>query len=1040
MLAVGLLPTTPAFAASPPGTVATGDPAPPADPTVPGGLDQPAPIPDESIVESPPTASTVVQNANALLIAWVGTPADRPAGTLLTLQAALNAAPAGGTVSFDRNDYAFTGALLVPRAVTLDTGAASVLYARFTVNGGGLALTPSVTIGAANTGAIVTVAVSGATLTGITITNPTPVARPTGIQLAGGTTGVAIDAFRMDGAGEASSYGINLTTGSATITDPAIVGVATGITVTAASTAAGISLSGGTFTAATSGVSLGSAAGPQVSGVDVTGPAGAGTGVDLAASSGAIVTAVTVHGFSRGIGASTTNAGAGPVITDAVIDGSSREGISLGASTGPRVVDAQVTGTGASQSTGILTLMSTAAVIQRPVISGVMYGITTSAANTGVGPAITSPTISAFGGVTLGSTQGASVTGAVLSAGGAVGGTGINLVNSGRATITDESATGFLYAIANQSTVDPGSDRANIAIARITVLGAPNSSHGVSLLGARNATITDVVADITGAALVIHDSIGVQATNITVHGHEGLTSVTGASILRAYDSQNVNVDGASIDAGSYGFFYSATDGSTVTNATVANLVEYGLYGRSVAHLDVSATTFTNNSAVGLFIVTTPANGISHDIAIHGTTMTGNDDGILALQGTTAVTVSGNTVSGQPNVVTAGPAHDLLVTGNTITQAGDPDQAAVTVAPLWEDGSLAGSYSSSSIRVTRNTFSGNGTWISVGTADAASAEAARRTLRDPVFVTGNTFPRASVGVHTYPNAVVGADTAPLARLARISPFVAAAGGPVAVDARDYDDPNDWGSPCRATGYLDGALYYDGGGAEVRELTAAPVLYPMNCIDLSLSEAIATTGTTFGPGDQVTWTLTPHNEGPRVAPAGWSITQLLPPGVELVSMSGPGYSLSGMTAEATSDLAVNADGPTLTVVVRIIDPPPGETTMHNVAFVAPAPTADLDGDGFADAIVERVSPLDLPTLATDTDTSTTDNDAQGFWTAWGAPLPTPTDAGDASLPFTGTDPAWPLRVGAGLLLLGVGIQAAYRVRQFRRGQGNFPLNRA
>ena len=89
-----------------------------------------------------------------------------------------------------------------------------------------------------------------------------------------------------------------------------------------------------------------------------------------------------------------------------------------------------------------------------------------------------------------------------------------------------------------------------------------------------------------------------QAKNITVHGHEGFTSTTGAAILRAYASQNVNVDHASIDAGSYGFFYSATDGSTITNATVANLVEYGLYGRSVANLDVSSTTFTDNSASG----------------------------------------------------------------------------------------------------------------------------------------------------------------------------------------------------------------------------------------------------------------------------------------------------------------------------------------------------------------------------------------------------------------------------------------------------------
>jgi hypothetical protein len=147
LAAVTLVPAGgPALAASPPGTIATGDPPPPADLTVPDGLGQSETAPDESIVEMPPASPSIVPNANTLLIAWVGTPAQRPAGTLLTLQAALNAAPVGGTVSFDSNDYAFTsndyaftGALLVPRSVTLDAATDSTLYARFTINGGGLA-------------------------------------------------------------------------------------------------------------------------------------------------------------------------------------------------------------------------------------------------------------------------------------------------------------------------------------------------------------------------------------------------------------------------------------------------------------------------------------------------------------------------------------------------------------------------------------------------------------------------------------------------------------------------------------------------------------------------------------------------------------------------------------------------------------------------------------------------------------------------------------------------------------------------------------
>lgn len=1038
LAAAVLLPAaTPALAASPPDTVDTGDPPPPADPTLPSGLDAPAQTPDESIVEMPPAA---VPNANTLAIAWVGTPAQRPATPTLTLQAALNAAPVGGTVSFDPGDYAFTGALLVPNSVTIDSSAQSMLYARFTINGGGLSLADDVTIGAANTGAIITVCVSGAVLTNITIRNPTPVLRPTGVQLGAAVTGVKINGLDMNGAGEASSYGVNLTTGSATITDASIVGVATGIIATAASTASGIAISGGAITAATSGVSLGSAGAPTITGLEVTG--GTGTGIDLAQSSGAIVTGATVHGFSRGIATATTNSGAGPVISDAVIDGTSREGIALGVTTGPRVTGTRITGTGANQSTGIVTLLSTGVTIDHPIIAQVTYGITVSAANTGAGPTITAPTITAFSGITLGSTQGATVTGAVLDSGTATGGTGINVVNSGHVTITTETATGFLYAIASQSTVDPTSERVDIAISDITVTGPPDASHGVYLLGAENATITDVTADITGSALVIHQSVGVKATDITVHGHEGITPTTGAAILRAYASQNVDVDRASIDAGSYGFFYSATDGSTVTNASVANLVEYGIYGRSAANIDVSATTFTDNSAVGLFVVTTPANGISHDIDVHGTTMTGNDDGILVLQGTTAVTIADNTISGQPNAVTAGPAHDLVVTDNTIDQVGGDGLAAITVAPLWEDGALAGSYSSSGIRVSGNTFTGGGTWIRVGTIDDTSDEATRRTLRDPALVTGNTFPAASTAIRTYPNAVVGDDSAPVARVAAdVVPLVAAADGPVAVDARDYATPNDWGAPCKATGYLDDALYYDGGGAEVRELTTAPVLYPMNCIELSLTEVLDAPDAVRHDGDLVTWTLTPHNDGPRSAPAGWTITQLLPSGVELVSMTGDGYTVDGTTATSDTALGAESDGPALTVTVRVVSAPSGESTMHDVAYVAPAANTDLDGDGFVDAISEPVSPLVVPTLATDTDASPTDNDAQGVWTTVGGspPLPEPpgggggglpgTDLPGTDLPGTGSDLTPGLTVAAALLFLGVGAAAVERLRRRR-----------
>ncbi|TFV98319.1 right-handed parallel beta-helix repeat-containing protein [Leifsonia flava] len=1047
--ALVLLPTAGALGASPPDTIDTGDPPPPADPSTPGGVDAPSPDPDETVVEMPPPVSPeIVSNANTVRMAWVGTPDERPAdAALLTLQAAINAATTDDTVSFDSNDYAFTGALSVTKAVTLDTATDSLLYSRFTVSDGGLTLADDVAIGAANTGAVITVTTGGAVLSNITVRNPTPVLRPTGIQLGAGITDVVIEGLDMDGNGEASSYGVNLTTGSATITDPSIVGVAVGVTATAASTAGGVSISGGSIAAATTGVSLGTATTPTVTGLAVTGPGSAGTGIDLAKSSGAVVTGATVSGYARGIGAATTNVGLGPTITDAVVTGTFREGISLGATSDARVVRPKLTGTDALQSTGILTLMATGVVIEQPTISGVQYGISTSSANTGSGPEISAPTITAFGGITLGSTQGAIISDAVLDSGTWAGGTGINTVNAGRVTITDETATGFLYAIGSQSNFDPDSDRVDISISDLTVTGAANASNAVYLLGVENASIENVTADITGAALVIHQSVGVNARNITVTGHEGPTSVTGAAILRAYGSQDVNVDTASIDAGSYGFFYSATDGSTITNATVANLLEYGVYGRSVANLDLSGVTFTGNSAVGLLVVTTPANGISHDVDIHDNTMSGNDSGIQVLQGTTDVEIHGNTVSGQPDVVTAGGAHNLVIAENTIDQVGSPSDAAIAVAPLWEDGAVPGSYSSSGIEITGNTFRGGGTWLRVGTVDGTSDEAARRTLSDPIRFTGNSVPADSTAIVTLPNAVVGADTA---TPAEIAPLVAVADGPVAVDARDYDDPNDWGAACRATGFLDGALYYDGGGAQVQELTEAPVLYPMTCIDLSLTEGIEVdSDQQFGIGDTVTWSLTPHNDGPRAAPAGWTVSQLLPDGVELVSIAGDGYMLDGATATAAAELPSGEDGPSLTVVVRIITAPPGESTMHNVAYTGPAAVVvDLDGDGFADPIVEQTSPLVVPTIDTDTDASETDNDAQGSWVvvvdeptpeppAPGPPLPEPPGTGGVSdsgadpaaaggLSSTGSDPVPLLLAAAMMLLAGIGAVVVGRRR--------------
>jgi hypothetical protein len=183
--------------------------------------------------------------------------------------------------------------------------------------------------------------------------------------------------------------------------------------------------------------------------------------------------------------------------------------------------------------------------------------------------------------------------------------------------------------------------------------------------------------------------------------------------------------------------------------------------------------------------------------------------------------------------------------------------------------------------------------------------------------------------------------------------------------------------------------------------------------------------------VTWTLTPHNAGPRAAPAGWSITQLLPDGVVLVSMTGDGYAVSALTATGTSDLPAGADGPSLTVTARLVAPPPGASTMRDVAYVAPAANADLDGDGVVDVIMEQRSPLVVPTIATDTTTTATDNDAQGVWAvSVSAPFPPATTAGDGGLATTGSDAGRPAVAAILLVLLGLSLVVGARSRARRR----------
>jgi uncharacterized repeat protein (TIGR01451 family) len=137
-----------------------------------------------------------------------------------------------------------------------------------------------------------------------------------------------------------------------------------------------------------------------------------------------------------------------------------------------------------------------------------------------------------------------------------------------------------------------------------------------------------------------------------------------------------------------------------------------------------------------------------------------------------------------------------------------------------------------------------------------------------------------------------------------------------------------------------------------------------INLVLAKTIVTTGPVRN-GAELTYTLTPHNDGPVAALAGWSVTDVLPSSMTLVSISGPGYTCSTTdptkpVCVASAGLAAGADGAVITVVTKVtVD----YGSLKNVAYVSPAP-----GD------VPETNPLVVPALTTDTSTSPTDNDAQ------------------------------------------------------------------
>ena len=120
-----------------------------------------------------------------------------------------------------------------------------------------------------------------------------------------------------------------------------------------------------------------------------------------------------------------------------------------------------------------------------------------------------------------------------------------------------------------------------------------------------------------------------------------------------------------------------------------------------------------------------------------------------------------------------------------------------------------------------------------------------------------------------------------------------------------------------------------------------------------------------GDLITYTLTPANRGPVNALPGWSVTDVLPENLELVSISGEGYTCDASAPKAPvciSDAVIKAgeSGKPVTVVVKVGESAQG--VVRNVGYVAPGP-----GEA------PETNPLGTPpTSSTDTTTTVTDND--------------------------------------------------------------------
>ncbi len=147
--------------------------------------------------------------------------------------------------------------------------------------------------------------------------------------------------------------------------------------------------------------------------------------------------------------------------------------------------------------------------------------------------------------------------------------------------------------------------------------------------------------------------------------------------------------------------------------------------------------------------------------------------------------------------------------------------------------------------------------------------------------------------------------------------------------------------------------------------ASVTTPGPTMDLSVTKSVAGVDPRR-PGDSLTYTLTARNNGPNSAAAGFTVTDLVPSGLTATAISGTGWTctLGTVSCSSNAGLAALTDASPITVTVTVNAGVTLGSTLKNVVYVSPA----------SGETTPETNVLSVPTLATDTTTSTTNNDAQ------------------------------------------------------------------